>query len=48
MCDDFGDIVLYTMALKQGLAYLITGINFVLRTICIMAITWIGYKTETV
>lgn len=32
----------------SALSYLLIGINYVLRTICIMLVDWIGYSTETV
>jgi hypothetical protein len=31
----------------QSLSYIIIGLNFILREICIQLINWIGYKTET-
>lgn len=31
----------------SALSYSITGINYVLRMVCIMLVTWIGYKDET-
>ena len=33
--------------LVNGLSYALTGINFVLRTVCIIVVKWIGYGTET-
>lgn len=31
-----------------ALSYLLIGINYVLRTVCIMLVDWIGFSTETV
>jgi len=31
----------------NSLKYIITGVNFVLRTVCINLVAWIGYPTET-
>ena len=31
----------------NSLKYFITGVNYILRTICISLVAWIGYKTET-
>lgn len=31
-----------------ALSYLLIGINYILRTICIMLVDWIGYSTETI
>jgi len=32
----------------SALSYLLIGINYILRTICIMLVDWIGFSTETV
>lgn len=34
-------------ALSSSISYVLTGFNYILRTVVIMAVTWIGYKTET-
>lgn len=31
----------------SSLSYLLIGINYILRTVCIMLVNWIGYPTET-
>lgn len=31
-----------------ALSYLLIGLNYVLRTVCIMLVDWIGFATETV
>lgn len=31
----------------SALSYLLIGINYILRTVCIMLVDWIGYSTET-
>jgi hypothetical protein len=35
------------MVMNTALGYIITTVNYVIRTICIKLITWIGYKSET-
>lgn len=35
------------LALDSGLGYVIVGVNYVIRTIMIMLISWIGYASET-
>ena len=39
--------VLWNFALVNGLSYVLTGINYILRTACIMLIDWVGFNTET-
>jgi len=34
--------------MNSSLGYIITGVNYLVRTIMIMLITWIGYSSETV
>lgn len=41
-------IALEVFVWLNSLKYFITGVNFVLRTICIKLVAWIGYPTETV
>lgn len=41
--DDMTELFFWT----SGLSYSITGINYILRMICIGLVTWIGYKDET-
>jgi len=48
ICSFYWSDKLEILAWTKSLAYSITGINFVLRQICIMLVTWIGYKDETV
>ena len=47
ICDFYKGQVFWNFLLVNGLSYVLTGINFVLRTICIMLIDWIGFATET-
>jgi len=35
------------LLLTSALSYILIGINYVLRTICIMLVDWIGFPTET-
>jgi len=39
--------VFYNFLLTNGLSYVLTIINFILRTICIALIDWVGFATET-
>jgi len=39
--------VFYNFLLANGLSYVLTIINFILRTICIALIDWVGFATET-
>lgn len=34
-------------ALSNSISYVLTGFNYILRTIVIIAVTWVGYATET-
>lgn len=36
-----------TYLFVNGLSYVLTIINFILRTVCIALIDWIGFATET-
>ena len=47
ICQVYNTSVLWNFALVNGLSYILTGINFVLRTVCIMLIDWVGFNTET-
>ena len=31
----------------KSLSYILVGVNYILRVVCIMLINWIGYKTAT-
>jgi len=42
----FGE-VRWNYLLVNGLSYVLTIINFILRTICIALIDWVGFATET-
>ena len=47
ICNDYvvqaRNVYFYTTALS----YLLIGINYILRTVCIMLVDWIGFATET-
>jgi len=34
-------------ALSNSISYVLTGFNYIIRTVVIIAVTWIGYPTET-
>ena len=38
-----GTVYMWTTALS----YILIGFNYILRTVCIMLVNWIGYDTET-
>ena len=48
ICTEFdkqvGDVYMW----QTALSYLLIGINYILRTICIMLVNWIGFPTETI
>ena len=48
ICWDYQYKVLEVFVWLNSLKYFITGVNFVLRTVCIALVAWIGYKTETI
>jgi hypothetical protein len=37
-----------TLFFTSSLSYLLIGLNYILRTVCIMLVDWIGYSTETI
>ena len=47
ICEVYYSQVLWAVLLPTALSYVLTGINFVLRTACIMLIDWVGFNTET-
>jgi len=47
ICAEYQDIALEVFVWLNSLKYFITGVNFVLRTVCIKLVAWIGYPTET-
>ena len=47
ICKEYESITIEVFLWLNSLKYFITGVNFVLRTVCIKLVTWIGYPTET-
>lgn len=47
ICQVYNRSVLFNFVLVNGLSYVLTGINYILRTACIMLIDWVGFSTET-
>ena len=47
ICEGYFDSVLNVLIWTSALSYLLIGINYILRTVCIMLVDWIGYPTET-
>ena len=47
ICKDYYDQVNVVYLMTTALSYLLIGINYILRTVCIMCVDWIGYSTET-
>ena len=39
--------MLTVFAWVNSLKYVITGVNYILRTVCIALVNWIGYATES-
>jgi len=48
ICQVFQSKVAAVYYWTTALSYLLIGINYILRTVCIMLVDWIGYDTETV
>ncbi len=48
ICGYYGSTVTSVYLWTTALSYLLIGINYVLRTVCIMLVDWIGFSTETV
>ena len=47
ICSEYQSIAFEVFVWLNSLKYFITGVNFVLRTVCIKLVAWIGYPTET-
>ena len=47
ICKSYYDQVSSVYLWTSALSYLLIGINYVLRTVCIMLVDWIGFNTET-
>lgn len=47
ICNEYYQIAFEVFVWLNSLKYFITGVNFVLRTVCIKLVAWIGYPTET-
>jgi len=47
ICAKYSDAVFSVYIWTTALSYLLIGINYVLRTVCIMLVDWIGFPTET-
>lgn len=48
ICEFYADQVMSVYLWTTALSYLLIGINYILRTVCIMLVDWIGFSTETV
>ena len=47
ICANYNSLVTTVFLMTTVLSYLLIGINYVLRTVCIMLVDWIGFSTET-
>ena len=47
ICKSYYDQVSSVYLWTSALSYLLIGINYILRTVCIMLVDWIGFNTET-
>lgn len=47
ICAEYSSIAFEVFLWLNSLKYFITGVNFILRTLCIKLVGWIGYPTET-
>jgi hypothetical protein len=48
ICEGYASAVTTVLLWTSALSYLLIGINYILRTVCIMLVDWIGYSTETI
>ena len=48
ICDVFTKKMLEVQFWTNGITYFLIGSNYLLRTFCIMLVSWVGYSTETV
>ena len=48
ICYKYADLAATVYYWTSALSYIIIGINYILRTVCIMLVDWIGFSTETV
>lgn len=46
-CSSYEGIALWAYAMNSCLGYVIVGVNYVIRTVAIMLLSWIGYASET-
>ena len=47
-CDEYSSVAQWAMLMNDTLGYIIVGVNFIIRTVMIMLLSWIGYSSETV
>ena len=47
ICEEYAGLAFKVYLLTSALSYILIGVNYILRTICIMLVDWIGYDTET-
>ena len=48
ICGKYEDLVTSVYYWTTALSYLLIGINYILRTVCIKLVDWVGFDTETV
>ena len=48
ICDVFTKKMLKVKFWTKGISFFLIATNYVLRTICIMLVSWVGYSTETI
>ena len=48
ICKEYNDEMLNVLFWTNAIAYVLVGINYVLRVACIALVDWVGYDTETV
>ena len=48
ICDVFTKKMLEVQFWTNGITYFLIGSNYLLRTFCIMLVSWVGYSTETI
>ena len=48
ICKEYNDEMVKVLFWTNAIAYVLVGVNYVLRLVCIMLVDWVGYATETV
>lgn len=47
ICYDYIKLATRALLMAKSMSYVLVAFNYILRTIVIMVVTWIGYATQT-